>query len=96
MGQARHHVGSGSRDCRVRHRQVILVLPGAVPVAELVPQAARSVGLLDGATAYGGYLLSQDGRELGPDAGLVARGCRGRGLLCVTAGINDPTRGSTT
>lgn len=28
-------------------RRVDLVLPGAVPVAELVPELARSVGLLD-------------------------------------------------
>ena len=30
-------------------RRVDLVLPGAVPVAELVPELARSVGLLDAA-----------------------------------------------
>ena len=52
-------VASGSR-------RVDLVLPGAVPVAELVPELARSVGLLDGATVYGGYhLVTAEGRALG-------------------------------
>ena len=46
-------------------RRVDLVLPGAVPVAELLPELARSVGLLDGATVYAGYrLTTADGREL--------------------------------
>ena len=31
-------------------RRVDLVLPGAVPVAELVPELARSVGQLDATT----------------------------------------------
>ena len=41
------------------------MLPGSVPLAELVPELARSVGLLDAATVYGGYrLVTRDGREL--------------------------------
>ena len=47
-GLVRVTVSSGTR-------RVDLVLPGAVPVAELVPELARSVGLLDAATVYGGY-----------------------------------------
>lgn len=83
-GLVRVTVASGTR-------RVDLVLPSAVPVAELVPELARSVGLLDGATAYGGYhLISQDGRELSSDAGLVAQGVEDGGLLTVTAGIDDP------
>ena len=39
-GLVRVTVASGTR-------RVDLVLPGAVPVAELVPELARSVGLLD-------------------------------------------------
>ena len=76
-------VASGSR-------RVDLVLPGAVPVAELVPELARSVGLLDGATVYGGYhLVTADGRTLAGDAGLVIQGVEDGGLITVTAGVDD-------
>ena len=57
-GLVRVTVASGTR-------RVDLVLPGAVPVAELVPELARSVGLLDPATVYGGYrVVTAEGREL--------------------------------
>ena len=77
-------VASGSR-------RVDLVLPGAVPVAELVPELARSVGLLDGATVYGGYhLVTPEGRRLASDAGLMIQGIEDGGLVTVTAGVDDP------
>ena len=77
-------VASGSR-------RVDLVLPGAVPVAELVPELARSVGLLDGATVYGGYhLVTSEGRRLASDAGLMIQGIEDGGLVTVTAGVDDP------
>ena len=77
-------VASGSR-------RVDLVLPGAVPVAELVPELARSVGRLDGATVHGGYhLLTADGRALASDAGLVIQGVEDGGLITVSAGVDDP------
>ncbi len=76
-------VASGSR-------RVDLVLPGAIPVAELVPELARSVGLLDASTVYGGYrLVTQDGRELASDSGLTMQGVEDGGLLTVTAGVDD-------
>lgn len=82
-GLVRVSVASGTR-------RVDLVLPGAVPVAELVPELARSVGLLDPATVYGGYrLVTPDGRELAPDAGLVIQGVEDGGLLTVAAGVDD-------
>jgi len=82
-GLVRVTVSSGSR-------RVDLVLPGAVPVAELVPELARSVGLLDPATVYGGYrLVTADGRELAGDAGLVMQGIEDGGLLTVAAGVDD-------
>ena len=82
-GLVRVTVASGSR-------RVDLVLPGAVPVAELVPELARSVGILDAATVYGGYrLIAQDGRQLAGDAGLTIQGIEDGGLLTVTAGIDD-------
>ena len=76
-------VASGSR-------RVDLVLPGSVPVAELVPELARSVGLLDAMTVYGGYrLIAQDGRELAGDSGLTVQGIEDGGLLTVAAGVDD-------
>ena len=83
-GLVRVTVASGTR-------RVDLVLPGAVPVAELVPELARSVGLLDAATVYGGYrLVTAEGRELAGDAGLIIQGVEDGGLLTVTAGVDDP------
>ena len=71
-------------------RRVDLVLPGAVPVAELVPELARSVGLLDAATVYGGYrVVTADGRELANDSGLTLQGIEDGGLITVTAGIDE-------
>lgn len=82
-GLVRVTVSSGSR-------RVDLVLPGAVPVAELVPELARSVGLLDPATVYAGYrLVTAEGRELAGDAGLVMQGVEDGGLLTVAAGVDD-------
>jgi type VII secretion integral membrane protein EccD len=82
-GLVRVTVASGSR-------RVDLVLPGAIPVAELVPELARSVGLLDASTVYGGYhLVTQDGRVLAHDTGLLLQGIEDGGLLTVTAGVDD-------
>ena len=82
-GLVRVTVASGTR-------RVDLVLPGAVPVAELVPELARSVGLLDPSTVYGGYrLVTSEGRELATDAGLVIQGVEDGGLITVAAGVDD-------
>jgi type VII secretion integral membrane protein EccD len=71
-------------------RRVDLVLPGAVPVAELVPELARRVGLLDAVTVYGGYrLVTQDGRELVTDSGLTIQGVEDGGVITVAAGVED-------
>src|SRR4029078_7124580 len=57
-GLVRVTIASGSR-------RVDVVLPGSIPVAALVPELARSVGLLDASTVYGGYrLVTQEGRIL--------------------------------
>ncbi|HWJ81840.1 MAG TPA: type VII secretion integral membrane protein EccD [Nocardioides sp.] len=72
-------------------RRVDLVLPGAVPVAELLPELARSVGLLDPATVHGGYrVVTADGRRLGTDTGLTVQGVEDGGLLTLTAGVDEP------
>lgn len=82
-GLVRVTVASGTR-------RVDLVLPGAVPVAELVPELARSVGLLDAHSVYGGYrLVTPEGRELASDSGLTLQGVEDGGVLTVTAGIDD-------
>ncbi|NHC22843.1 type VII secretion integral membrane protein EccD [Nocardioides sp. IC4_145] len=82
-GLVRVTVASGTR-------RVDLVLPGAVPVAELLPELARSVGLLDPATVYGGYrVVTAEGRELAGDAGLTIQGIEDGGLLTVSAGVDD-------
>ncbi|MFT4082760.1 MAG: EsaB/YukD family protein [Nocardioides sp.] len=84
-GLVRVTVSSGSR-------RVDLVLPGAVPLAELVPELARSVGLLDAATAYGGYrVVLADGRRLAGEVGLIPQGVADGGVLTVTAAVDDPT-----
>ncbi len=71
-------------------RRVDLVLPGSVPVAELAPELARAVGLLDAATAHGGYHLNApDGRRLAGDAGLTFQGIEDGALLTVGAGVLD-------
>lgn len=74
-------------------RSVDLMLPGAVPVAELVPELVRSVGLLDPETVHGGHrLVTTDGRVLSGDSGLLAQGVADGGLLTVTAGVEDMPR----
>jgi len=71
-------------------RRVDLVLPGAVPVAELVPELARSVGLLDPGTVHGGFrLVTPGGRMLAGGDGLAAQGIEDGGVLTVTAGVDD-------
>src|SRR3954447_20443073 len=82
-GLVRVTIASGSR-------RVDLVLPGSVPVAELVPELARSVGLLDASTVYGGYrVVTTHGRALGGGAGLVGQGVGDGGLLTVPAGVDE-------
>ena len=83
-GLVRVTVASGTR-------RVDLVLPGAVPVAELVPELARSVGLLDSATVYGGYrLVTSEGRRLAADSGLTLQGVEDGSVITVAAGVDDP------
>src|SRR5687767_6309481 len=83
-GLVRVSVSSGTR-------RVDLVLPGSVPVAELVPELARSVGLLDPATVHGGYrVVTASGRELSGESGLTVQGVPDGGLLSVMAGADRP------
>ena len=82
-GMVRVTVASGTR-------RVDLALPGAIPLAELVPELARSVGLLDSGTVYGGYrVVTAEGRPLANDSGLTLQGVDDGGVLTVTAGIDE-------
>jgi type VII secretion integral membrane protein EccD len=72
------------------NRRVDLVLPGAVPVAELVPELARRVGLLDEVSVHGGYrLVTQDGRPLATGSGLTLQGVEDGAIITVAAGVGD-------
>jgi type VII secretion integral membrane protein EccD len=72
-------------------RRVDLALPGAVPVAELVPELARGLGLLAADTVHGGYRLGLlDGRQLALDASLIGQGVEDGGFLTLTAGVDAP------
>jgi type VII secretion integral membrane protein EccD len=75
-------------------RRADLALPATVPLVELLPALARSVGLLDATTATGGYqVVTTDGRELSGDANLVGQGIEDGDLLVVTAGTDEaPSR----
>lgn len=58
-------------------------------MAELVPDLARAVGLLDPAAVYAGYRLHAHGRRLRPDQGLREQGVDDGALLAVTAAADD-------
>jgi len=66
-----------------------LAVPSGVPVAELVPDLARAVGLIDPAAVYAGYRLHAQGRRLRPDQGLREQGVADGALLAVTARADD-------
>ena len=71
-------------------RRSDLAVPGEVAVAELVPDLARAVGLLDPAAVYAGYRLHAHGRRLRPDRGLREQGVDDGALLAVTSGADIP------
>jgi len=71
-------------------RRADLVVPGSVPVAELLPELVRAVGVLDPQTVYGGYtLLAQDGRTLAGEVGLTYQGVEDGGVLTVASGVDE-------
>ncbi|MGQ0631845.1 MAG: type VII secretion integral membrane protein EccD [Sporichthyaceae bacterium] len=71
-------------------QRVDLVVPGAVAVADLLPDLAAEVGVLDASTAHGGYrLVRGDGEELWADEGLSEQGIVDGDVLLVAAGVDD-------
>ena len=71
-------------------RRSDLAVPGAVPVADLLPELVAAVGALDPYTVHGGYrLVRSDGVLLRPDQGLVAQGVEDGHVLTVDVGADD-------
>ena len=71
-------------------RRADLVLPATLPVAELLPELCRTVGVLDPATAYAGYELhTSDGRRLSGEAGLTLQGVEDGAVLSVVVGADQ-------
>jgi hypothetical protein len=71
-------------------RRSDLAVPGEVAVAELVPDLARAVGLLDPAAVYAGYRLHAHGHALRPDRGLREQGVDDGALLAVEVDDSTP------
>ena len=71
-------------------RRADLALPGGLPVAELLPELAKAVGVLDPQTAYAGYgLLTSDGRRLSGETGLTFQGVDDGGVLTIVSGVDE-------
>lgn len=71
-------------------RRADLALPATVPVAELLPELVRSLGLLDAQIVHAGFgLVTSDGRELAPDTGLLAQGVADGAHLGVRVGADE-------
>nr|WP_302477508.1 type VII secretion integral membrane protein EccD [Aeromicrobium stalagmiti] len=68
-------------------RRTDLALPSAVTVAELLPELARSMGVLDPSSAHTGFrLLAADGSELSASAGLAFQNVHDGALLTLAPG----------
>jgi len=68
-------------------RTVDLGAPGGVPVAELVPGLARTLGLLDATTVHGGFrLVRSDGVVLDSDRSLQAQNVADGAVLTLESG----------
>ena len=71
-------------------RRADLGLPVHVPVAELVPELARSLNLLDPQTVFAGYVLvTSDGRRLRGELGLAAQGVENGSVLTMAAAADE-------
>ncbi|OZB80495.1 type VII secretion integral membrane protein EccD [Microbacterium sp. 13-71-7] len=62
-------------------------VPAQVPLVEIIPGFARSLGVLDPALAHGGYALHRaDGTALDPSRGALAQGVHDGELLTLVRG----------
>lgn len=65
--------------------------PGAIPVAELIPGLARTLGLLDPGTVHAGFaLVRSDGISLDTDRSLQAQNVQDGAVLTLTSGADAP------
>lgn len=72
-------------------RHADLAVPGGLPLAEVLPDLARAVGLLDADVAPAGYrLVASDGRVLRPGRSLAEHGVTDGARLAVAAAADDP------
>jgi type VII secretion integral membrane protein EccD len=74
-------------------RRVDLALPAAVTVAELLPEIARMLGVLDPSSAHTGFrLLGPDGAELSAASGLTLQNVQDGAMLTLVPGAVAPPR----
>lgn len=72
-------------------RRLDLTVPAILPVAELVPEFARELGVLTSENAYGGFrLVRQDGRTVDADRSLQAQGIEDGSILTLVVGADAP------
>jgi len=68
-------------------RRADLAVPGTIAVADLLPELASAVGVLDPYTVHGGFrLVRPDGRSLEPGAGLTIQGVEDGAVLALEPG----------
>jgi type VII secretion integral membrane protein EccD len=71
-------------------RRTDLALPATVSVADLLPELARSLGILDPLTVHAGFHLhTVDGQQLSGSTGLAFQNVRDGAVLTLTSGIDD-------
>lgn len=71
-------------------RRADLALPSSLPVAELLPELVRTLGLLDGQTVHAGFeLVTSEGRVLSGDSGLTAQGVPDGSHLTISVGAEQ-------
>jgi type VII secretion integral membrane protein EccD len=74
-------------------RRADLALPAAVTVAELLPEIARMLGVLDPSSAHTGFrLLTADGVELSASSGLTLQNVQDGARLSLVSGAVTPPR----
>ncbi|WP_456826245.1 type VII secretion integral membrane protein EccD [Cellulomonas sp. P5_E12] len=72
-------------------RRVDLGVPGNVAAAEIVPGLARTLGVLDAASVYGGYrLVRADGEPVDSARSLLAAGVEDGAVLTLESGARRP------
>jgi len=74
-------------------RRADLAVPGGVPVADLLPDLASTLGLLDPETAGAGHRVTTTrGQVLSPAAGLEEQGVPDGARLTLLPGADEPAR----